>query len=355
MTKRLSALKEPQSGRPDYCDHTGLWEKELKSWVPGEIFDAHVHTGRKEDVESAFTEERLKHALSTFSYMPVEEMDFWHRSLFSGKKITGVFAFPFPLREVCWERSNGYIIELMRRDSRVRGFLWTDPRDVGRNIRLLRSAEKSGVRFFGVKPYFDILGGDNFKTNPEAILPSGLLDLVNTEKLVIMLHTTLKGVGEERVRAHINHITEKYQSIKIILAHMGRFLGPRDFEAFMRSGLPANPAVFLETSSAASAEVYQMAFSRKDLHKKILFGSDIPFGLITGVEFWSETSGAIFRTRDKYTWSEEGSYGHDLTYNVWHVVKALKDALAPLDLSDADRIKKDVFFDNAMRLISSQK
>jgi len=277
----------------------------------------------------------------------------WHEKLYSGKKVKGAFVFPFPLYEIDFEQANNYIIQTMTLDAGMKGFLWTDPIDIRRNMKFLREAGKKSVRFSGVKPYFDFLRKDNFETEMEEILPPGLLELINSEKLLIMLHTTGKGIGEKKVRDYISRITEKYENIKIILAHMGRFLRPQDFEEFMKSDLPGNPAVFLDTSSATMPEVYQMALSEKKLWNKILFGSDIPFGLITGTEFWSDTAGAIFRTRDKYTWSEEGSYGCDnMTYNTYHVIKALKDAIDALKLTEEKKIemKTEIMLNNALKL-----
>jgi hypothetical protein len=341
----------------DYSDHAGLWKNELDSWVPRKIFDAHIHLGRQEDVREAFSPERLKTALSSYSHMDFSSMACRHEKLYSGREITGAFVFPFPLYEVDFEAANDYIIDLMKAKSYLHGFMWTDPADIGRNINIFRKAERQGAGFTGVKPYFDILRKDNFKTEMNEILPEKLLDFINSESLVIMLHTTGKGIGERKVRDFISSVTDKYPKIKIILAHMGRFLAPNDFEQFMQSELPANPAVWLDTSSATMPEVYRMAFSDKTLWEKMLFGSDIPFGLITGTEFWSETAGAIFRTRDRYTWSEAGSYGHnDFTYNTYHVIKALKDTVENLNLDSAetDKLKQKIFHRNALSLLKQQ-
>jgi len=339
----------------EYSDHTGLWQSELKPWVPEKIFDAHVHIGRSEDVLAEFSPDRKKLALSTYSSLTRETMDCWHRNLYSGKKISGACVFPFPLQEIDFTRSNHYIIQIMKSDQKMKGFLWTDPRDIHLNREIFKKAEKEKVRFTGVKPYFDMLQKDNFKTNPEEILPKSLLEFINSENLVIMLHTTGKGVGSTEVRNYLNYITDNFKNIKIILAHMGRFICPEDFAQFMHSDLPDNPSVFLETSSAASQEVYEMALSNRVLWDKILFGSDIPFGLISGTEFWSEKSGAIFRTREKYSWSEEGSFGYEnLTYNTYHTIKALKDAVSSLRMScgEENYLKERIFSGNAISLLS---
>ena len=336
-----------------YYDHISIWEKELKAWIPDEIFDAHVHLGRKTDMSTDFSAERLKNALCTFSNMTLGEIKKWYGNLYAGKKITGLFAFPFPLQEMNFIRANEYIFEIMQIDPGVLGFIWTNPKSIKLTIDVFTNAEHRGVRFAGAKPYYDILGKSNFDTLMQEILPRQLLKFINSEKLILMLHTTGKGIGDKKVRDYIKFISDDFPQIKIVLAHMGRHLSVADFEEFMKSELPDNPSVFLETSSSSQVEIYKMVLENTQLRKRLLFGSDIPFGLITGMEKWSETSGAIFKTRDKYAWSESGSYGYaDLTYNTYHVIKAIKDALESLNLNknDINKLKNDIFLNNALAL-----
>jgi hypothetical protein len=341
-----------------YLDHIGLWEKELNAWMPDEIFDAHVHLGSKKGMDSDFSEKRLKNALCTFSCMPLEEMKKWHGNLYSGKKVTGLFAFPFPLQEMNFIRANEYIVDAMQADPRVRGFIWTNPKDIKLTIDVFTKAERKGVRFTGAKPYYDILGKSNFDTLMEEILPRKLLEFINSEKLILMLHTTGKGIGDQKVRDYIRFISEEFPKIKIVLAHMGRHLSVVDFEEFMKSELPDIPSVFLEMSSSSEVEIYRMVLENSQLRKRLLFGSDIPFGLLTGVEEWSDTAGAIFRTRDKYTWSETGSYGHmALTYNTYHVIDALRQAIDSMKLAKEGeaKLKENIFLNNVKSLFENKK
>jgi hypothetical protein len=117
--------------------------------------------------------------------------------------------------------------------------------------------------------------------------------------------------------------------------------------------------LYLEMSSASLTEVYRRVLSDPRMHDRLLFGSDLPYGLITGVEAWSETHGAVFVTRDRYPWSdpalEENSSldRNQLTYNTYHVIKGFKDALESMQFSQelVETIKEKVFFRNARSLI----
>ena len=149
-----------------------------------------------------------------------------------------------------------------------------------------------GIRFRGVKPYYDLLG----KAIPYSVLhtsiaefvPEDLLEFMNGEDLLLMLHTSRIGMGDPECQEWVIHASEKYPRVKIILAHMGRYYEQKQFEDFMKTDLLNDAPVFLEVSSASLPEVYKLTLRRPQLRKRLLFGSDLPFGAITGVEYSDE-------------------------------------------------------------------
>ncbi|MFH1478077.1 MAG: amidohydrolase family protein [Verrucomicrobiota bacterium] len=343
---------------PKYKDHIGLWINELKAWVPERIFDAHVHLGPP-GIVGPVTADRRKQALSTFFHLRWEELNDCHGRVYAGNHIVGVIAFPFPQREVDLDLSNDYLIALMKRDSRIIGFLASHPTDVDQSIAACRKAEKSGVCFRGVKPYADRLGKSNFDARMAEFIPDKLLQFMNSTGLAMMLHTSGIGVGAPETRRFLRATAERYPRIPILLAHMGRYIEPDHFFQFLDEGLlEACPSLYLEMSSASCQEVYERFLARPGLWKRLIFGSDIPFGLITGVERWSKEQGAIFLSRDDYSWSDTGMNAQyaaerqSLTYNTYHCIKALKDAIAGLGLSvaDATALKQAIFCANAQNI-----
>ena len=66
---------------------------------------------------------------------------------------------------------------------------------------------------------------------------------------------------------------------------------------------------------------------------------------------------SVFITKDDHTWSDRDINAQfsrmrkSLTYNTYHVIKAVKDALASLDLSaeKIEEIKNMIFFENAQK------
>ena len=332
----------------EYEDHIGLWEKELKDWVPEKIFDAHVHLGPAEAV-GEISPERLKLPLTTFTNLRLEELTAWYEKLYRTKRVEGLIAFPFPLQEVNFEAANRYIISIMQKKPEVKGFIWSDPKNTRITVKQFREALKYGVRFYGVKPHFDLLYKSNYETTMPEFIPRDLLEFMDAEHLILMLHTSGIGMGERANQEFVTSIAQDFPHIRIVLAHFGRYLKLQHFSAFLQSGVLDYPSVFLGMSSVTQTEIYAMALSRRSLWQRILFGSDIPFGLITGVEFYGGET-PTFITREHYPWSPAECSGRkNLTYNTYHVIKALKDALENLNLGKEQlkELKTDIFFRNA--------
>ena len=245
-----------------YSDHIGLWRDELRTWVPSTLFDAHVHLSPPEVMEP-FSPARRREALATFDSFTWEQYTDLSTRLFSGKNLLGLFAFPIPLREANRERANDYIIAIMRRDPRVHGFLLADPQDPRPSIAAYERARKAGAPFVGVKPYADLLGKSNFQSTMPECIPEGLLEFMDAKRLVLMLHTSGIGVGDAENRQYLRRVAERFPRIKVILAHMGRYVEPAQFFRFLDSGLLEEcPNLYLDLSSASISEIYER-FLRK--------------------------------------------------------------------------------------------
>jgi len=328
--------------------------------MPETVFDAHVHIGPA-DAVGPIAPERRSSAVTTFTSLSFEELLETYSALYSGKTICGLIAFPFPQREVNSALANDYLIEVMKRDSRVKGFLLAEPADVRPAIAAFEKALKAGVRFCGVKPYADRLGKNNFDATMAEFLPDDLLAFMDREALIMMLHTSGQGVGAADVQDALRRIVGRYPRIRIILAHMGRYVRHQQFPGFMDTGiLQECPSLYLEMSSASCPEVYDRVLEREELHSRLLFGSDLPFGMITGVEAWSDKARAIFVTRDTYAWTDaalqQASHVRpdQLTYNSYHVLHAFKTALDSLGLppAEAAALKEAIFRENAESLFA---
>ncbi|MGI6325490.1 MAG: amidohydrolase family protein [Saccharofermentanales bacterium] len=351
-----------------YADHIGLWDQELAVFVPDKIFDVHVHIGLP-DIHSEISEERKKMALTTFTSLPADEYAKWNSSLYPGKEIIGSCVFGFPIRETDIGKANQYVTVQSAKNNGLYPFLLISPKDPAVTISQYYEAKSKRIRIYGLKPYFDFVDKKGpfavFDVRMEEFLTDEILRFAEKEKLIIMLHTSGIGVGDYVVRDFISRITEKYTNIKIILAHMGRYCEKSQFVDFYRSDFldkHINSNIYYDISSVSEKEVYKLIFEKEYLHDKVMFGADLPFGLITGVEIFSKTHGPIFLTRDTYAWTdtrlaeEFKNEAENLTYNVYHCIKALKDGLEELNLSEKENRKlvNKIFLKNALAMFAEQ-
>lgn len=347
-----------------YQDHVKMWRKELRDWLPDELFDAHLHLGPASAM-GTIESHRFREALTTYSSLTWENASSLFANLYSGKKLSGVIAFGFPLREVDIDAANDYIADLADRESAVHGFILSDPKNTPRTIAHFQRRKRAGRGFIGVKPYYDLLAksipASCFHSRCEEFVPDDLLEFMNHEHLACMLHTGGIGVGADHVQSFIRKVATAYPNVRLILAHMGRYTESGQFMEFLRTDLPFAPNVWLETSSATSPDVYEACLKCERLWSRIIFGADVPFGLITGVEHWSDTHGPVFLTRDEYAWTDPAlnrqfeAVRSRLTYNVYHTIQAIIDATRRLGLNGPtlEALKADIFSLNARRLLAT--
>ena len=340
---------------PPCQDHIGLWKKELKNWMPGTIFDGHVHLGLP-DVISPVTEFHRKDPMTTFTSLTCKEIKILYSDLYDGATVDGMIAFPFPIAEVDIPAANDYIINLVKDDPSIKGFILVDPENVSKAVDQYSIALKNGVKISGVKAHYDLIGKTCYQCSMSEYVTNEMLEFINDEELALMLHTSGIGMADAGNRDFIMSTVSSFPRAKIILAHVGRYFEPGQFLKFMDSEIPLCPNIFLEMSSVTVPEVYDRILKEKKLWKRLIFGSDLPFGLISGQEHWSEETGLSFITRDKYSWSDEKLLAHHaktrkkLTYNTYHAIHALKIAIERLKLSpdNENKLKEDIFYNNAV-------
>ena len=344
----------------DYHDHIGMWDEELKDWLPKTIFDGHIHIGVKEAM-GEISQARRKIPLMTFNCLPYEEVVDWYENIYNGKTIIGIIACGFPFMEVNIEAANDYIVSLIEKDNRIRGFILANPKNTQQTIDEFKKAEDKGCKFTGVKPYYDLLGKDILRNGIEAtideFIPVDLLQFMNEQSLPMILHASSVGMGDKKNQDYVTFIAKEFPNIKMMLAHMGRYENIEQFNNFFNSGCLEYPSVYLEMSSATEPKVYEKVLKNKDLWTRLIFGSDLPYGLIPGVEYHSKETGPTFISRINYLWSDPGLQTkcadliEKLTYNTYHTIKALKDAFGNLQIEDSS-LKENIFLKNIQRILS---
>lgn len=347
-----------------YVDHIGLWKDELKDFMPDRFFDVHEHIGLESFV-GPMDEERARCALTTYNGMEWEELLQIYKDMYSGKEPRYVCAFGFVVHELNVRKANSYVLQKAKEDSRLLPLLLYTPRDPEAIYVGYEEAKRLGVKVYGVKPYFDFADKPGHFTardvELEDFVTKDMLEFCNEHSMVFILHTCDIGLGSPALREKIQYILDTYTNIKLILAHMGRFYVKEEFFAFLESDFlqkNKDKQFWFDVSSVTEEEVFARAFAREDLYPRMLYAADHPYGLILGVERYSETMGAIFLTRDEYPWSDPKMLKEfeeerkELTYNNYHCLKALKDAIKKNFPDDeiAKPIIENLFYNNACKV-----
>jgi predicted TIM-barrel fold metal-dependent hydrolase len=167
--------------------------------------------------------------------------------------------------------------------------------------------------------------------------------------------------GKNPSQRSVLAILKKYPDLKLILAHMGRFYVKEEFFDFLDSDFlekNKDKPFWFDVSSVTEPEVFMRTMAREDLRPRLLFAADHPFGLIPGVEMYSETMGGIFLTRDEYPWSDPKQleqFAEEIkhfTYNNYHCLKSLKDAVMHYipDAAERKEFLENMFYYNACKV-----
>jgi hypothetical protein len=202
-----------------------------------------------------------------------------------------------------------------------------------------------------VKPYYDLLGKSNLQTTMREFLPEDLLEFMEAERLVMMLHTSGIGVGDPDNHRFLRGLAGRYPRLKVILAHMGRYLEPRQFFDFLDSRvLEECPSLYLDTSWVVCPDVFERFLEHRALRTRLLFGSDIPWGFLAAVEGWVQGRGLFFVSHDERLRGSAPPESGLLTYNTYHSIQALKTAFERVGLrgAEADALKEAVFAGNVL-------
>lgn len=349
-------------------DHIGLWKEELADFMPDRFFDVHEHIG-PESVVGPMDEERTRAALTNFTFMEWEDLLRVYASMYPGKELMYAVAFAFPIHEVDVRAANTYVLQKAKEDSRILPLLLATPRDPGALQAGIAEAAAMGVPVYGVKPYFDLADKPGHFTardvELEEFVTPDMLEYCNRESLVLVLHTCDIGMGSPALREKIQHILDTYPNLKLILAHMGRFYQKEEFFDFLDSDFlekNRDKPFWFDISSVTDPDVFMRIFAREDLYPRLMFAADHPFGLVPGVEMYSETMGGIFLTRDEYPWSDPvmleqfAEERKNLTFNNYHCLKAVKDAMYA-NISDPEKleaVKKALFYGTACQVFGKE-
>jgi glutamate-1-semialdehyde 2,1-aminomutase len=326
--KEVTSAFAPQAGDRDF------YERELASFIPDRVFDAHAHLWQAEYVEAAFSNICPKLTVGIEAYKNLME------DLHPGRRLATLF-IPLPSREYARQNSE-WIAQHTATDALCRGLFFVKPEDDPEWVR--QEVRRLGLH--GLKCYH-ITAATNptWEADIPDYLPERLVKVAHEEGWVITLHMVKSRAVADPGNIHwIRHYCETYPGMTLILAHSARGFEP----AHNLEGLPHLKGLdnlYFDTSANCEPVAHE-AIIRIIGHDKLLYGSDLPVSHLRGRSV-AVADTFLWLYENSPVWGEKHSTIHPVLVGLEHL-RSLKWACWSTGLSDNQ--VEDIFWNNAARL-----
>ena len=316
-------------------DHE-FYERELASFIPDRVFDAHLHLWPAET--TCFGSQSFQGDIGYAEFVQFAEQ------LHPGRRSPGLFlSFATPDNPQDRDQVNDWVARQTAADPNNRGLFFVMPDDDPEWVR----EEVRRLGLHGLKCYHTFA-----KTRPtwEAeipeFLPEPLVRVAHEEGWVITLHMVRARAVADPVNIHwIRHYCETYPGMKLILAHSARGFQP----THNLEGLPhlvGLDNVYFDSSANCEAMAHQ-AIIRILGHERLMYGSDFPV---------SHGRGRHVGAADSFLWLNEGSpVWEEKQGNVSPVLVGLEHLRSIKWACWSERLDdgavEDIFWNNAARLL----
>jgi len=322
---------------PPLAQDRAFYERELASFLPDRVFDAHCHLWHAD------------HATIRMPGVPVTagyaEYAAWIQHLHPGRDVRALF-IPFPDKQGDPAHANQWMHDQLEgQRSRCRGLHLVRPQDDPEHVR--QEARRLGL--CGLKCYhFYAAGEATWEADIPAYLPEPLVRVAHEEGWVITLHLVKSRAIADAGNIHwVRRYCKAYPNMRLILAHSGRaFLPSHNLEALEQLADLDN--LWFDSSANCEAMAHA-AILRVMGHRRLMYGSDFPVSHLRGRSLAAGDS-FVWIDQDTPVWSP--SYGRidPVLVGLEHL-RSLKWACWSQGLTDAQ--VEDVFFNNAAVLLGT--
>ena len=313
-----------------------FFERELESFVPDRIFDAHTHLWRGEFVSWEMPG------------MPVDVGYAEYMRLMSDihpRRTTKALFIPVVTedhRECCLQAGE-WVAQQIAGDRDCRGLFFIRPDDDPEWVR--ENVRRLGLH--GLKCYHTMSSASpTWESDIELFLPESIVRVAHEEGLVITLHMVKsRAVADPANIACIRRYCETYPNMTLILAHSARGFQP----AHNLEGLPHLTGLdnlFFDTSVNCEPIAHQ-AIIRIIGHDRLMYGSDLPASHDRGRSVGASDS-FVWLFEQTPVWREKHTAVNPVLVGLEHL-RSLKWACWSERLSDQQ--VEDIFWNNAAKLL----
>ncbi len=313
-----------------------FFQRELASFLPDKIFDAHTHLWL------------ARHAPFHIPGCPgdvgYEQYISVMRDIHGSRRVAATFiGYAQPNDPEGVAASNQWIADAVAKDQSCRGEFFVRPTDDPEWVR----QEVCRLGLHGLKCYHTFSkSAPTWESEIPAYLPEPLVKVAHEQGWFITLHIVRSRALADPSNIHwIRYYCRTYPNMKLILAHSGRGFQP----AHNLEGLPQ--LVGLDNlyfdSSANCEPVAHQSIIRIIGHKKLMYGSDLPASHLRGRSLGAGDS-FLWLYEDAPVWGEKHLRVKPVLIGLEHL-RSIKWACWSERLSDSQ--VEDIFWNNAAGLL----
>ncbi len=332
----MSAASTPKLGLAKPVDRE-FFQRELESFVPSKVFDAHCHIWLENEVP--FRIPGWSGDVGAHEYLQLIE------DLHPGRQKAALFlSFASPENPEGRHRMNEFVGRETARSSAFRGEFFVCPDDDPEWVR--QEVRRLGLH--GLKCYFWFSKvKEPWEAGIADFLPEPLVKVAHEEGWFITLHIVKsRALGDPGNVECIRRYCERYPNMKLILAHSARGFQP----AHNLEGLPhlvGLDNLYFDTSANCEPIAHQ-AVLRYFGPKKLMYGSDLPISHMRGRSL-SAADSFIWIYEETPVWGEKHAKIDPVMVGLEHL-RSVKWACWSERLSDSD--VEDIFWNNAALLMN---
>jgi predicted TIM-barrel fold metal-dependent hydrolase len=317
-----------------------LFDRELDSFVPERIFDAHAHLFCTDHFAGDSAPPLAKGGPKRVGYDAFQKK---MGELTPGRAMEGLF-FPWPSTDVDSVAANAFLYEEMRNHPGSRGQMLVTPKD---DPEFIREAVRR-YSFVGLKCYHVYAPNQPTIEAPiEDYLPESHIRIAHEESLSITLHIVRpRALADTANQETIRRYCQTYPNMRMILAHAARGFNPHHTILGIES-LRGLSNVWFDTSAVTDSGAFE-AIVRTMGHERLLYGADFPVShlrgrcVALGNEFFWISPDNIIAEAD-CAQPELSLVGHES-------LRTLKVAALSLNLTDSQ--VEDIFHNNSEELFN---
>lgn len=322
------------------CDRE-LFDRELRSFVPEKIFDAHAH------LYETWHWGRGEGGMQGPRVATLAEFRRLMEWITPGSHTTALF-FGVGFSDERLRPSNEFVAAEVSQDPECRGQMVISPRMDPEEVR--QEAKRLG--FTGLKVYHTFVQGEvSWHADISRFLTEEHVRVAHQEGWTITLHMVKdRAMADPANQQRIVEYCTRYPDMKLILAHAARGFNPYHTVEGIHA-LKGLGNVWCDTSAVTEAGAFEAIVDTLG-HDRLLWGSDFPV---------SHGRGRCIAIGDQFFWLGEDSLDWDSVAAQASIqpvltglesLRVLKLAARHLRLSDSQ--VEDIFYYNARRMLGME-